>query len=246
MGGKKHVPGMDQETGKRRPKPGDPDWKMAKQRDGSYVQVGSLEPTPGRCNQTIKGTDPVRYCKGHPVPGAIRCHHHTGTSEVKGTRGHPIVTGRYSERFRQFHKEGQERLEALARDPDLLNVKYTVAALADIILTTIQPADNEVLQALVDRGQAKDLDDARNRHAKQQAGHLKRLLEAQEAANKQARMGELLIQAVQPAFEELGRQIRRLVAYHIQDPTVRASFESDLASALLAATGKVAALGDKV
>lgn len=34
---------------------------------------GSAEPIPGRCGARLRGTDPPRYCKLHPVPGGARC-----------------------------------------------------------------------------------------------------------------------------------------------------------------------------
>jgi len=209
--------------------------------------VSSSKPTPGRCGAKLRSGG---FCMRYPTKGQKRCRlHGSGTKEKPG--GRPPVHGRFSARFQKLAAEGRQQLAELMDDPQLLDAKRPVA-LATLIVTEMDlaPTDEQIVdlacELVGDVGDPGPVEIAKAQAVYHQAAlkAIDTLGKRQEAANRQAKVGDVIIAGALPIFERLGAAVAQLSNLYVPADK-RERFVEDLNSRLQVTIAELAALGEK-
>lgn len=182
--------------------------------------MGTQQPIEGRCGARNRDGS---FCAAFPLRDKRRCRRHGGRA------GRPPTHGLYSRRFRRLSEEGNARIEALAKDPDLLNLKQPVAVLAYLL--------EESMETLAESGNAGD-DEHRERVIERCGALADRLSRRQTAVLERAARQTLIRDQVLPMFNELGKTTWMLVRQYVPVEH-QEEFRQRLRSAMLATMGQI-------
>jgi hypothetical protein len=208
----------------------------------------NAEPVEGRCNATL--TRKKGFCANYPLKGVTRCVRHGGKQQRDGR-----PDSRTHGRHRKMHIRGatekmQDEIDAAVRDPNLLDVRRTVAlselALGDSMLFPNDELLLEMAKSLwwgslgtkavelmmvnqddLDTPPDYYIDLARRSYMKETLRLVERHGRTQVAALRQIELGRLMRQAVVPMFTEMGLRLGKLIDRYVPEDK-REDFRSAL------------------
>lgn len=202
-----------------------------------------------RCAATNRGSK--RPCRNYALEGKKYCKKHSGhpPDPNKGEIPKGTTHGGHSVYLQAMTQEGRARLAELESDPDLFDLKRPAAMSALVIeRMLVEPtaeAIHETAKQLMGGESGREPSDlelvmAHNRLLQEQhkmiARHAKILFDAQ----RQTKLGELLVQGAAPFMSDLATTFERLSAQYIDDPKRHQQFVEAVHTHLLAAMGQIA------
>lgn len=171
--------------------------------------MGSKLAIDGRCGARNRdGT----FCARFPLRDKRRCHRHGGRA------GRPATHGMYSQRYRRLSEEGNARIDALVRDPDLLDLRRPVAVLQFLL--------EELMTDLGDDGDPSPA--ARRARQERLTACITladRLSRRQEGIYRQALVQQTIRDEMVPLMAKAGQMLDELITKHVA-PEKRAEFKN--------------------
>jgi hypothetical protein len=199
----------------------------------------SPQPVEGRCGAPCHGKR--GFCLQKPLKGATRCKMHGGKNQLKGNpsrRKH----GNKSPYIRGIEQATQEEIDRAVTDPNLLDVRRSVA-LSEVALGDSMLFPDEAM--LLELGRRKWFDTlsleqiqklsaahgkeywvnvpevymelARRSYMKASLGMIERHGRTQVAALRQIEVGRLMREATIPMFTEMGLRLGRLIDHYVPE-----------------------------
>lgn len=204
-----------------------------------------------RC--AAKNRSSGRQCRNYALEGRSYCKKHGGHPPDLNAGELPknTSTGSHSLYLQALSQEGRTRLAQLESDPDLFDLKRP-AALSSLIIErmlveptpeAIRETAKQMMGSPADGGREPtdlELVMAQNKLLQDQhkmiARHAKILIDAQ----RQVKLGELLVQGAAPFLSDLADTFERLSAQYIGDPDKHRQFVEAIHTHLLAVMGQIA------
>lgn len=203
-----------------------------------------VEATPAdgsRCTAKSKRSG-VR-CRNAPVTGWTVCRMHGAGNGKDRSGGRPPIHGRYAMRHRGLTKEAADRLDELMLDPDLLDMRRTVASSQLIVeQVPILPPDDLVdelaRRIAIEHGRNPDTgvtdahrDEARRRLAAANVKILERHGKLQGVARRQTVEADLLLAKALPVMQQFAESLVAIVRPYLT-PAELAQVQRDMVAAI--------------
>lgn len=169
-------------------------------------------------------------CQRSPHTGATRCRLHGGHPRS----GAPPIHGKYSKRFAKIGPIAQDAIDEAIRDPDLLDVRRTVALQTVIVQQASLIPDDELVILLAKRMSKwrpnfkedetwedqpaptdAEIEAARMVWLTQSAKLVESYGDSQIAAAKQVQLGDLLSKEIVPILLEFGLRLAKLADRYV-------------------------------
>jgi hypothetical protein len=221
----------------RRPK-APPDTREADEPIDDDVEAASAEGP--RCK--AKSRRSGEQCRNAPVRGWSVCRMHGAGNGKDRAGGRKPVHGKYAMRHRGLTQEAAERLDELMQDPDLLDMRRTVASSQLVveqvpILPPDELVDELARRIAVEHGRAPEgvtdahRDEARRRLAAANVKILERHGKLQGVARRQTVEADLLLAKALPVMQQFAESLVAIVRPYLT-PQELAQVQRDMVAAI--------------